>query len=99
VFLKCQKSWRIVKRFLRKQSISKFISPFLVKGAQAHAISEGRSLPINHLIIVSSSLAEQLVRSVLKWAGVKKVRSNMGLEGFLQTPQFQEKDRLKLASE
>lgn len=35
VFLKCQKSWRIIKRLFGKQSIFKFISPFSVEGAEA----------------------------------------------------------------
>lgn len=66
--------------------------------SSSHTISDRRNLPINHPIIVSSALAEHFVRSVLKQVGIKKVKSNIGLEGFFQSPLFQEKDRFKLGS-
>lgn len=47
--------------------------------------------------MMSSALEEQFVRPGLKQEGMKKVKKK--LEGFLRSPLFQGKDKLKPASE
>lgn len=99
VFLKCQKSWTVIARLLGKQSIPNSSVLFVTKGAQAQQQPRclGREKAANPAFSnMSSALAEWAVRAALMQIQIKNLKGIQRLMGFLQSPSFQGKDRLKL---